>query len=172
MWPATWKTWKENLEKAKYTGRTFTRTKLPSGMLHMSAGSTEYDFQTDGKKYEIVPGVTGTWMQSGENSWNWVESKDGKVLVVGQDSLSKDGNTLEATSTFYRPDGQTENDSSVYKRVSGGPGILGTWKSTKVSAGAAMTDVIEMPAPDEISRRYIEGKSSWQGKCDGSDVAD
>jgi hypothetical protein len=62
-------TWKENLEKEKLTGETSTVTKLPSGMLHASAGSTEYDFQTDGKEYEIVPGVTGTWMQSGENSY-------------------------------------------------------------------------------------------------------
>ncbi len=165
-------TWKMNLEKSHLTGETLTYTKLPSGMLHYSRGSVEFDYRTDGKEYEIVPGLKGTWMPAGENSWNWTESKDGKVLLVGHDSLSKDGNTLETTYTFYRPDDQSENSSSVCKRVSGGPGILGTWKNTKMSEGAAWTQVIEMPAPGEVSWRNIEGKQSWRGKCDGTEIAD
>jgi hypothetical protein len=165
-------TWKLNLEKSHLTGETFTRTKLPSGMLHYSRGSVEFDYQYDGKAYEIEPGITGTWTKSGENSWNWTENKDGKALAVGNDSLSKDGNTLKTSYTFYRPDGRTDTNSSVYKRVSGGPGILGTWKSTKENYGAAWTQVIEMPAPDEVSWSSPEGKQSWHGKCDGSEIAD
>lgn len=164
-------TWKQNLEKSHLAGRTTTTTKLPNGMLHVSDGSVEYDFQIDGKDYEVVPGITAAVTQSGENSWNTVSKKDGKVQDVGHFSLSKDGNTMESTDTFYRPDGQTENGSGVSKRVSGGPGLLGTWKDTKVNVGAAWTEVIEMPAADEISERSIEGKTSWHGKCDGSDVA-
>lgn len=165
-------TWKMNLAKSHLTGETHTYTKLPSDMLHFSGGSVEFDYQYDGKEYEMRPGLMGSWTQSGENSWNWAETKDGKVIAVGHDSLSKDGNTLETTYTLYRPDGQSENSSSVWKRVSGGPGILGTWKNTKESYGAAWTQVIEMPAPDEVSWRNPEGKQSWHGKCDGSEIAD
>lgn len=153
-----------NLEKSHFTGGILRYTKLPSGMLHFSGGSQELDYQYDGKEYEIEPGVMGTYTLSGENSWNWAISKDGKVVESGRDSVSKDGNTQETTYTFYRPDGQTENGSSVCKRLSGGPGILGTWKSTKENHGAAWTEVIEMPAPDEISWRNVETNESWHGK--------
>ena len=165
-------TWKMNLEKSHLTGETHTYTKLPSGLLHFSGGSVEFDYQYDSKEYEMVPGLMGTWTQSGEDSWNWTESKAGKLLAVGHDSLSKDRNTLETTYTFYRPDGQTENGSSVWRRVSGGPGILGTWKNTKENHGAAWTQVIEMPAPDEVNWKNPEGKQSWHGKCDGSEIPD
>ena len=164
-------TWKENLEKSDFTGRTSTTAKMPSGMLHDSSGSIEFDYQIDGKDYEMVPGLTIAWTQSGENSWNTAIRKDGKVLAVGHISLSKDGNTKELTYTFYRLDGQTQNGSNTSQRVSGGPGLLGTWKETKAEFGLPWTHVIEMPARDEISTRSIEEKSSWRGKCDGSDVA-
>lgn len=163
-------TWKENNEKSHLTGQTKTYTKLPSGMLHYSQGATEYDYQYDGKGYEIRPGLVRTSIQSGETSWKWTDTKDGTMRIWADVRLSKDGNTLETSYSFYRPDGQTENAYYVSERVSGGPGILGTWKETQVNF-AAWTIVIEMPAADEISIRGIEAKSSWHGKCDGSDVA-
>lgn len=164
-------TWKMNLEKSHLTGQMSIVTKLPNGMMHEVDGAIGFDYRVDGKDYPTVPGMTMAVTQSGENSWDSVFKKDGKVQGTGHLHLSKDGNTIERTYTFYRPDGQTDNGSSTAQRVSGGPGLLGTWKDTKVNVGAAWTIVIEMPAPDEISTRSIEGKTSWHGKCDGSDVA-
>jgi hypothetical protein len=161
-------TWKMNLEKSHFTGSTFTISKLPSSMLHYSNGTTEFDFQIDGKDYPMRPGITEAWTQSGENAWDVIDKRDGKVLSREHYVLSNSGQTWTWEETVSRPGGQTDHSTGENERVSGGPGPLGTWKRTKINIKSAATLVLQIQGTDRFSMRNAEMKYSVEGRCDGS----
>ena len=59
------------------------------------------------------------------DKWKGVRKKDGRVLLTGIWTLSKDGNSLTDDFTSYRPDGSQFRLLYVYKRVGPGQGFCG-----------------------------------------------
>jgi hypothetical protein len=57
---------------------------------------------------------------------------NGKIRVTYK--LTVKGDTLSVAVTVHKSDGGTVDQSSAWTRVSGGPGLLGKWKSSEVKA--------------------------------------
>ena len=161
-------TWKLDLAQSHLAGDTFTYSKGPGELFHYSDGVVAYDFGTDGKEYKSAYDRTTRWTQAGPNTWDSVTSVNGKVLAKIHRELSADGKTLTINYSGTRPDGAKFNDQDVYTRVAGSEGLLGTWKSIKVS-GAPQTFVIASPAPGSLRYNIPEWQASAEGTADGSD---
>lgn len=74
---------------------------------------------------------------------------------------------MTVTSTDYRADGTTTQSTVVRARVSGGPGLAGTWKEVKVSASAD-TEIISVPSAGHIKYEFPKDKQFVEGPVDGT----
>jgi hypothetical protein len=164
-------TWKLDASQSHLTGDTFTLAQGPGNSLHYSDGSTaSYDFGVDGKEYKTWSNRTTTWTPAGNNAWDTVTQADGKPLGKSHRQLSADGKTLTITFTGTRPDGVAFRDEEVYERVSGTAGLIGTWRSVKVSEPNGPQEfVITSPAPGVLRYEVPDMKASAEGRTDGSD---
>jgi hypothetical protein len=161
-------TWKLNVGKSKLAGDTFTYTATATGFQYSNGSTIKFNFATDGKDYPAFPGETVSWTKSGDNTWDSVYKDDhGTVLSKVHRVLSPDGETMTVTSTDYRADGTTTQDTSVRARVSGGPGLVGTWKEVKVSP-AANTTIISVPSAGHIKYEFPRDKQFVEGLVDGT----
>lgn len=170
---STWTgTWKLDPARSHFTGDTFTLTKGPGNMLHYSDGSTaSYDFAIDGKEYKSWANHTTTWTSAGKNAWDTVTKVDGRTLAQSHRQLSADGKTLTMRLTGTRPDGVVFRDEEVYSRVAGTAGLIGTWRSVKISDPNAPHEyVISSPAPGMLHFEVPDMKASAEGRTDGSDI--
>ncbi len=161
-------TWKLDTEKSHFTGDTFTYSTTSSGLMHFSNGSTrEFDFGLDGKPYPNMGGYTVTWTPVGENAWDSEWQLGDKVAGKSHRSLSADGKTLTIEYTSFRPDGTQTQGKDVYTRVSGGPGLLGTWKNIQAQT-TSETFIIGVPAPGQIRLEIPADKEIATGPTDGT----
>ena len=164
-------TWTLDLNKSHFAGDTFTYSKAANGMMHFSDGSiTNFDFAIDGKEYKTVYDRTTTWTAAGDNAWDTVTKANGKVLGKSHRQLSSDGKTLTIMGTSTRPDGTAVHDETIYTRVTGTTGLVGKWRSTKVTISAPDSFVISTPSPGVMHWDIPAYKESVQGKFDGTDL--
>jgi hypothetical protein len=164
-------TWKIDPAQSHFTGETFTLTKGPGNMLHyMDGSSASYDFGIDGKEYKTWSNRSTIWIPAGNNAWDTVTQAVGRVLVKSHRQLSADGKTLTITLTGTRPDGTAFREEEVYDRVSGTAGLMGTWRSVKVSEPDGPRQfVISSPAPGVLHYEVPDMKASAEGRTDGTD---
>jgi hypothetical protein len=161
-------TWNLNTEKSKLAGETFSYTATATGFEYSNGSTTKFDFALDGKDYPVFAGRTVSWVKSGDNTWDSVyKDGHGTVLTKVHRVLSSDGKTMTVTSTDYHADGTTSQETDVRARVSGGPGLAGTWKDVKVSA-AADTTIISAPSTGHIRYEFPKDKQFVEGSVDGS----
>lgn len=164
-------TWKLDPAKSHFTGDTFAYSEAPNGMMHFSDGSTiSYDFGIDGKTYKTHDDRTTMWTASGDNAWDSVTKANDTVLVSVHRELSSDGKTLKITASGTKPDGTPFSDESIYVRETGTKGLVGKWRSTKVTISAPESFVIAVPAEGELHWDIPAYKESVGGKPDGSDL--
>lgn len=163
--------WKLDPAKSHFTGDTFTYSKGPGTLLHFSDGSsTSFDFGLDGKEYKAWANRTVTWTATGNSSWDTETKADGKVLSKGKRVLSADGKTLTMTFSGTKPDGSSFNETDVYQRVSGTDGLIGTWRSIKVSEpGGPREFLITSPEPGVLHYEVPDMKAAAEGRTDGRD---
>ncbi len=162
-------TWKLDIEKSHFTGDTFTYSRTPNGMMHYSDDSTiNFDFGIDGKEYKTLYDRSTIWTAVGDNSWNTVTMAKGTVLAKSHREISSDGKTLTITIERTRPDGSAYSEKDVYVRETGTTGLVGKWRSTKVTISAPETYVVSSPAPGVIRMEYPEYKWVVEGKADGT----
>ena len=131
--------WKLNPEKSQFTGTTMAVEQLPSGEMRQTVEGQSYTFKADGKDYPAIFGSTAAWKQIDPNTWEATYKAKGTVLSTDTSRLSQDGKTLTVTSKGTKPDGASFENTAVYQRVSGGPGLAGKWKATKVAISSPET---------------------------------
>jgi hypothetical protein len=164
-------TWKLDPAKSHFTGDTFTYSKAAKGMMHYSDGSiVNYDFAIDGKDYKTIYDRTTAWTAAGNDAWDSIAKANGKILAKTHRQLSADGKTLTITDTGTKPDGTTFNDVTVYTRVTGTTGLVGKWRSTKVTVSAPDAFVVSSPSPGIMHWDIPSYKETVEGKFDGSDL--
>jgi hypothetical protein len=163
-------TWKLDPARSHLTGDTFVISNGAGALLHFSDGVIGYDFGIDGKQYKAAYDRTTRWTQEGPDAWTSVTSRGGQTLSTVQRTLSADGMTLKLHYSGSRPDGKPFDDETVYKRVSGGPGLVGTWKSVKGgSAGIPQAFIISSPAPGVLHYEVPDMQAHAEGAADGTD---
>jgi hypothetical protein len=158
-------TWKLNPAKSQFTGGTMTIDKKPSGLMHFSGGGYEFDFDTTGKEFPTPDGGTMSAKQVDPSTMVLTAKVNGKVM--GTFTLTLKGDTLTNVMKAPKPDGGMIESTSINKRVSGGPGVLGKWKAAEVK-GAPSTMKITMDASG-LSIDFPEFQLSFKGKLDGKD---
>ena len=114
---------------------------LSTKMKVESLGANKYAFDLDGSgNVETIvadgtdqPGRNGTTLSltvDGPSAWKVIRKKDGRTLLIGNWSLSKDGNTLTDHFTGFDAKGSPEPINYVFRRKGSGSGFVGTWVST------------------------------------------
>lgn len=159
-------TWKTDIAKSTFTGDTMTFTQTPTGY-HFVGGPVAYDFADNGKPYPSMADRTVVWTKNADGSWDVDLSVNGRLISRAHRALSADGSTLNSTYEEHRADGSVVHESDVYTRISGGPGLLGTWKSTKVDA-ATQTVIISPDGAAGYRIAYPGNKVALVTKLDGS----
>ena len=130
--------WKLNPAKSQLTGEVVSIEKTANGMLRFSKGDFSYVFNIDSKEYPLPGGGTTSWKQVHANDWEITDRRSGNSAVV---KVQVKGDTRVSTTTIHKADGGTVEQSGVSTRISGGPGLLGKWKSSEVKAGATVFEI-------------------------------
>lgn len=160
-------TWKLDPAKSHFEGGTFSITKTAKGYRISNGSTLTYSLAIDGKDYPIVDGASVAWSKADDGGVDTVSKTNGKVTSKGHMVVSKDGSTLTGDYTHYRPDGSTEAEHDVSKRLSGGPGLVGRWQDTKVQA-LNNSVTISTPAEGRYEIRFPKNQSMNAGRLDGS----
>jgi len=160
-------TWKLNPAKSKFTGDTTKFEQKASGEILWSSEGFEYTFKLDGEDYPTPSGRTLAWKQLNERTWETVAKVEGKVLGTGRIEISPDGKTMTLTRTGTKPSGEPFTEVTTRQRISGGPGLFGVWKSTKVQTSPEVVEItvsgvdeltLSVPAYQLVCKAQLDGK--------------
>jgi hypothetical protein len=160
--------WKLNYSKSDFGETTIAFTKSASGQMQFTAMGQSSSFQMDGKDSPWLFGRTAAWKQIDPNTWEATVKQDGKLIVTETTKLSADGKTLTVNASGPKPAGGTFEETIVYERVSGGPGLEGKWKTKNVK-GSAPTVVELAPSGDGLAIRLPDFQVNCDAKFDGKD---
>jgi hypothetical protein len=160
-------TWKLNLAKSQLSGPVYTFEKKASGAWHYNGGGFDADFDLTGKEYIMPSGVGVTGKELSPTSWELTFRNGGKLISKSRVTLS--GDSLTWVSDMTGPDGKSVQQTNTDKRVSGGPGFAGKWKSGDLK-GASTTLQITMEGANGITIQTPEVQQVVKGSFDGKDV--
>lgn len=146
-----------------------------------SLGGNKFSFDFGGGNPEIAvadgtdqPGHFGTMIAVNVNApdkWTFVRKKDGKVLVTGVWTLSRDGNTLNDHFTGTQANGNSTSLDYVYQRTGGGSGFMGTWVSSSERVNSVVVLKVRTWGGDGLSFISQGGGGTKNVKFDGQDYA-
>ncbi len=159
-------TWKLNLAKSQLTGQTLSIDKAASGLLHFDSQGFAYDPDLSGKEFPTPDGGTTSWREVNPTTWEATIKMNQKVIASYR--LPVKGDSLTANMKATKPDGGAVEQTSMWSRVSGGPGLLSRWKSTDVK-GAPTTMEIALESTNGITLTYPEFQIACKGSFDGKD---
>jgi hypothetical protein len=157
------------------------KSKLTDVMNVESLGGNKYSFDFGGGDPEIAvadgtdqPGHFGTTIEvivGAPDEWTFVRKKEGKVLVTGIWTLSKDGSTLKDHFTAARPNGDSTSLDYVYSRSGGGSGFAGRWVSLSERVNSEIVLKVQAWEGDGFSFISQGGAGTKNVKLDGKDYA-
>jgi len=157
------------------------KSTLTDVMKVKSLGDNKYSFDFGGGDPEIAvadgtdqPGHFGIMIAvsvDAPDKWTVVRKKDGKVLVTGVWTLSKDGSTLNDHFTAARPNGDSTSLDYVYRRTGGGSGFAGTWVSSSEQVNSVVELKVRAWQDDGLSFISQGGGGTKNVKLDGKDYA-
>jgi hypothetical protein len=160
--------WKLDTAKSHYAGETFSYTKTAKGFRYSNGGTISYEFAADGKDYPTIESRSTAWSKAADGGFDTVVRANDQVISKGHRTISPDGATLTGDFTYYRPDGSTETERDVAKRLSGGPGLAGRWQAVKVKLQADSTVTISTSADGRFEYRCQQCQEVIAGRLDGS----
>jgi hypothetical protein len=163
-------TWKTNPAKSQVSGRTVTYSKTSTGFHFAGATGQAYDFALDGHEYPAEAGEMIAWTPTGANQWQTTTKLKGKTIVTGRINISPDGKTMTESYSMMMPDGAESPGKVVRSRLSGGPGLAGTWKTLEASVDPDVT-IISEPAPGRLRMDTPRRRESIDGPTDGTPFA-
>lgn len=127
-------TWKLNTAKSNIKQSQLSVTKAASGDITVTLQGLVQTTRFDGKERPSVMGSTAIWTETSPRSWKTVYRMANVDNNIDEYSLSPDGKTLTMKTTFLVP--KRSEQTMVFTRVSGGPGLLGVWKAETVQNDA------------------------------------
>ena len=92
----------------------------------------------------------------------------GSMTTTNTTKISADGKTMTVTSRGKKPNGESFEMNATWVRVSGGPGLVGKWKSTKVQVSTEMWE-ITANGDDGLTMTIVDYKAVCSVKFDGKD---
>lgn len=163
-------TWKLNEARSDFGETTMTYTQNPSGQLQFTdSGNRSYAFQLDGKTYPSLFGYTSAWSQIDATTWETLVTDKGKLIVTVMTRLSADGKTLTTSAKGPKPTGGVFESTMAYTRVSGGPGLLGRWRTTDRPTGTPRVLALVPSGTDGLTIHLPDDREQCDAKFDGKD---
>jgi len=161
--------WKLNIAKSDFGESTATVAKVGSDEMQFTIAGQSYKFRVDGKDYPSIMGRTSAWKQIDANTWETLIKQDGTLITTDTTRLSADGKTMTVHSKGPKPVGGTFEQTTVYERVSGGPGLEGKWKTKNVQSSAPTVLELTPSGSDGLMIKIPDFKISSDVKFDGKD---
>jgi hypothetical protein len=158
--------WKLNVAKSQLSGQTVTFQKKSDDLITFDSQGFKYDFSLDGKEHPMPDGGTTAWKQVSPTMWAGTNRANGKVIATIDSVLN--GDSLSFVVKAHKADGTMSEMTSNWKRVTGGPGFLGTWKSTGIK-GAALSLELSVQGTNGITMKTPELQMACTGSFDGKD---
>ena len=154
--------WKMNAAKSDFGQLTATYEAQPGGGFKATMDGVSFTFTTDGKEYTTPWGTVATTKAINATTWESVNKAGGKLFGTDTMKLSADGKTLTVESKMA----QGATNTATFTRVSGGPGLAGTWKAAKMATSAGLLDISAKGA-DGVVLKLVDMGSTCEGKFDG-----
>jgi hypothetical protein len=120
--------WKADTATMKYDGPAFSVVTDTDGFTVTMGGVANPKITCDAGPNKLPNGVMTTCTTT-ETGYEVNSSKDGKPTTHVKISIGADGKTLTRRSLVFAPDGSTYTVTTRSERVSGGPGMAGSWKA-------------------------------------------
>jgi hypothetical protein len=160
--------WKLNMAKSNMAGTTVTYRQTPAGEWEATSDGVTYRFKMDGGAYPDKMGDTAAWKSIDANTWQTTWKVNGRTLYTDTLRLGADG-LLTVESKGTKPNGEAMDDTSVFQRLSGGPGLAGRWQSK--TAQSSSPAVIELTASGNSGLTYKDTQfgTTCEAKLDGKD---
>jgi hypothetical protein len=161
--------WKLNVAKSDFGETTATYAKVGSDEMQFTMVGQSYKFRVDGKDYPSIFGRSSAWKQIDANTWETVTKQDGTLITTDTTKLSADGKAMTVHSKGPKPAGGTFEQTTVYQRVSGGPGLEGKWKTKNVQTSAPTVLDLTPSGTDGLTVSIPDFKITADVKFDGKD---
>jgi hypothetical protein len=123
--------WKMDRSTFQYDGPTFSIAADADGFTFTRSGNAGFKVVCDGKPIAHPNGST-TSCQKSVAGYALENTRDGKPVSKEKLEISSDGNTITRTLDIVPPDGSPFTNTATSTRISGGPGLSGTWKETAI----------------------------------------
>jgi hypothetical protein len=160
--------WKMNPAKSDFGELTVAYEQLPSGEMQETSAGQSYRFKLDGADYPDPFGNTAAWKSLSSISWQRILKLKEKVLTTDTLTLSPDGRGLTVNSRGTKPNGEAIDDTFVFERVSGGPGLAGKWKAKNMKSSSP--SLLELtPKDDGLTFKIVDMGLTCDTTLDGKD---
>jgi len=154
--------WKLNSAKSDFGQLTVSYEATPDGGYKATMDGVSYTFKTDGKPVATPWGTMAAWKAVNATTWEVANTANGKPFGTDSVKLAADGKTM----TIDSKSATGATTTATWTRVSGGPGLAGTWKAAKMSTGAGIVEIAGKGA-DGIVLKLVDMGATCDGKLDG-----
>lgn len=124
--------WKMDRSTFKYDGPTFSIATDADSFTVTRDGDAILKMACAGKPTAHANGSTTTCRKSAAG-YELESTRDGKPVSKEKLEISSDGRTMTRTLYVMLPGGSPYTITATSRRISGGPGLSGTWKETTIN---------------------------------------
>jgi len=161
--------WKLDASSVKYSGPTFSIATDGEGYTLTRGAKVDPKTVCDGQPHTAPDGLTTTCTISG-SSYQVNTTKSGDADVKATVSLSSDGNMMTRNVLISPPGASPFTVTITSKRVSGGPGISGTWKEVNFAESAESGLLTIAISGDSVAFKETDAEKPIVCKLDGTEV--
>ena len=163
--------WKMNIDKSKMTGEVLEFAPAADGAIKITTEDRSYNFKTDGKEYPGVTGAKNVWKKMDDHTYESTTSRNGILLTTTTWKISDDEKKLVAEDKGTMPSGKSFDDSTIYTRVAGSKGLMGSWKDMEVKIKEDSVMSLQAGSGDSIHWIMPDIKASVDLSMDGKECA-
>lgn len=159
--------WKMDRSTFKYDGPTFSIATDADGFTVTRSGNAGSKVVCDGKPNSQANGSTSTCHKSAAG-YELENTRDGKLVNKVKVEISSDGKAITRTLDITPPGGAPYTITATSRRVSGGPGLSGTWKEAAIKTSRDTGVLAIRINGDSVDFKESDNDKPITCKLDGS----
>ena len=159
--------WKVDRSTFKYDGPTFSIATDTEGFTVTRSGNASPKVVCDGKPNAQANGSTTTCHKSAAG-YELENTREGKPVSEERVEVSSDGKTITRTLDMTPPGGSPDIITASSRRISGGPGLSGTWKEIAIKTSRDTGVLAIQINGDSVDFKETDNDKPITCKLDGS----